>query len=129
MNSKQKLEAGAALLLFLLWLLWRSHSTPAATPLGVTTQVSSKMLGWAPTQLGAPASVLAVLTYQQMVSDIAFWVDPATGLLITNAAGLLNGSLPVVAISDTTQIATFFANNPAAGRDLDLASQGSITFS
>jgi hypothetical protein len=107
--SKSFLIAAAAIVL--IWLFLRGQTATAS-------QATSKIASYAPTQLGAPASAIARLTYAQLVSDVTFWVDPVTGLLITNTPGLLNGAVPLVALSDETQIKLWAQKNPTALADM-----------
>jgi hypothetical protein len=104
----------AGLLAILLWLFFRPKSTTTT----IYQSVESKLGGFVPTQLGAPVSVIQGLSYQQLQRDVAYWIDPSSGLLIANVGNLLDGSLPVVALTDANQIVLFAQKNPVAIADL-----------
>ena len=127
MTRNEKIEWGLAIVVaaVLLYFLLRKTTTATAAPLVVGaappgSNVTSTITGWTPTQLGMPLEMIQALTYQQVVSDVQFFVDPASSLLIPNTAGLVNGNVPIVALSADAQILLFYNANPAAVQDLDV---------
>lgn len=96
---------------FFLWLLLRSKTAKGS-------QVTSKILSFSVTQLGAPQSAITALSYEQLQNDVRFWIDPGSGSLIPNTPGLLDGSKPLVALTDPAQNQNWWENNQMAVQDM-----------
>lgn len=130
MSRNEKFAVGLALAALLLWLLLSNKGTATV----VTGSSSSKLIipvaaggsaqiaTYQPTQLGLPQSALLSLSYAQCTSDVAYFVDPSNGYLIANAPGLINGNIPLVALTDTGQINLWMSSNPMAVQDMDINS-------
>ena len=141
--NKRLMMGGGVLVALLLWLLSQeTTSAPAKTvlvtkPAAVTPTATAVPTAAATaataaatvavTQLGAPASVIAGLTIAQLQNDVNYWIDPASGTLIPNE-GQLNGSVPLVALTDLGQITNFYTQNPQALQDLNAAASQSTAF-
>lgn len=98
-----------------------STALPAIVTGGAPVRTSVTSSISAPTQIGAPLAAIEALNYSQMSTDVVYWVDPASGLLIPNSPTLLNGGNALVPLSDPTQISNWYANNPLAVSDMDAA--------
>jgi hypothetical protein len=121
--SKQTLLfiVAAVVLLYFLLRPKTAAAAPAAGP-----QVTSTIEGFQLTQLGAPQAAIETLSYQQMTTDVQYWIDPASGMLIPNTSNLLSGGQSLVALDDQTQLTNWYVNNPVAVADMDAAGAGPL---